>query len=192
MPNIAIIPHQPRWLEEFQTIGSSLRAVLGDAALGIHHIGSTSVAGLTAKDIIDVQITVADLERPDLQAALERLGLTWREGVVVDHCPPGMTLEKSELEKRFAKALPPLRPVHVHIRVAGRFNQRYALLCRDYLRTHAGTRAAYGEVKRQLARYFPDDQVPYYDIKNPAFDLFMAGAWEWAAWTGWQLSASDA
>lgn len=189
--SIEIIPYQPRWLEEFHTIGSSLRAALGDTALAIHHIGSTSVAGLTAKDIIDVQITVADLEHPKLRVALERVGLTWREGVIADHCPPGMTLSSSELEKRYAKALSPLREAHVHLRVSGRFNQRYALLCRDYLRTHANARDAYAEVKRQLARYFPDDQAAYYDIKDPAFDLFMAGAWEWATWTGWQPGTSD-
>ena len=191
--SIAIIQYQPRWLEEFAVIGSSLRAALGQTALAIHHIGSTSVAGLAAKDIIDVQITIADLEQPDLQVMLERAGLTWREGdAVLDHCPPGMVLGKSELEKRYAKALPPLRETHVHIRVAGRFNQRYALLCRDYLRTHAGTRDAYGEVKRQLARYFADDQTAYYDIKDPALDLFMVGAWEWAQWTNWEPGVSDA
>ena len=192
MPNIEIVPYQTRWLEEFQSIGSSLRGALGDTALAIHHIGSTSVAGLAAKDIIDVQITVADLEQPALRTALERIGLTWREGLVVDHCPPGMTLATHELEKYFAKATPPRREAHIHVRIAGRFNQRYALLCRDYLRTHAGARDAYGEVKRQLARYFPNDPEAYYDIKDPAFDLFMAGAWEWAQWTGWQPGASDA
>jgi GrpB-like predicted nucleotidyltransferase (UPF0157 family) len=166
--------------------------VLGDAALAIHHIGSTSVPGLAAKDVIDVQITVEDLEHPHLRPGLESVGLTWREGKLEDHAPPGMTLEPLHLEKRFAKAEPPLRQVNVHIRALSRLNQRYALLCRDYLRAHDGTRDAYAEVKRQLARYFPDNADAYYDIKDPAFDLFMSGAFEWAEFVGWQPGPSDA
>ncbi|NJK45081.1 MAG: GrpB family protein [Pleurocapsa sp. SU_196_0] len=191
-PRIEILEYQPRWQEEFRGISSRLREGLGDAASRIDHIGSTSVPGLAAKDVIDVQITVADLEHPRLQPALEGLGLTWRENITGDHLPPGMSLPASELEKRYARASAPQRVAHVHIRVEGRFNQRYALLCRDYLRSHAGTRDAYAEVKRQLARYFPNDVDAYYDIKDPAFDLFMSGAWEWAEFTNWQVGASDA
>ncbi len=189
--SIVIMPYQTRWLGEFKTIGSSLRTALGDLALRIDHIGSTSVPELAAKDVIDIQITVSSLDNPALKGALESCGLTWREEAVFDHIPPGLTLNPDQLEKRFAKMLLP-RFANVHIRLEGRFNQRYALLCRDYLRTHAGTREAYAEVKRQLARYFPDNAEAYYDIKDPAFDLFMTGAWEWATLTNWQLGASDA
>jgi GrpB-like predicted nucleotidyltransferase (UPF0157 family) len=191
MPTIEIIPYQTRWPSEFQSIGSSLRAALGDAVLAIHHIGSTSVPGLAAKDVIDIQITVANLEHPHLQSGLESMGLTWR-GEAFDHTPPGMTLLAADREKRYAKTFAPQRVTHVHIRGLGRLNQRYALLCRDYLRMHDGTRDAYAEVKRQLARYFPNDVDAYYDIKDPAFDLFMSGAWEWAEFVGWQPEPSDA
>jgi GrpB-like predicted nucleotidyltransferase (UPF0157 family) len=190
--SIVILEYQPRWLEEFQIIGSRLRRSLEEVALRIDHIGSTSVTGLAAKDVIDIQITVADLENPALRPALEGLGLTWREKIASDHTPPGMMLPGAELEKRYAQTRPPQRVAHVHIRVEGRFNQRYALLCRDYLRAHDGTRDAYAAVKRQLARYFPDNAEAYYDIKDPAFDLFMSGAWEWAEFVGWEPDASDA
>ena len=103
-----------------------------------------------------------------------------------------MSLESNELEKRYAQFIPPMQPkTHVHVRVDGRFNQRYALLCRDYLRTHQVTREAYAEVKYQLARYFANNVEAYCDIKDPAFDLFMAGAWEWAEWTNWQPAPPD-
>jgi GrpB-like predicted nucleotidyltransferase (UPF0157 family) len=187
---IEIIEYQTRWLEEFRTLGSMLRGALGGAASRIDHIGSTSVPGLAAKDVIDVQITVQSLEHPRLRPVLEGLGLTCRS-IMYDHTPPGMTLEASELEKFMASTLEPRR-VHVHVRLEGRFNQRYALLCRDYLRTHDDTRDAYAQVKRQLARYFPNDVDAYYDIKDPAFDLFMSGAWEWARFTNWQPGDSDA
>jgi GrpB-like predicted nucleotidyltransferase (UPF0157 family) len=191
VPQIQIIDYQTRWPHEFQNIGSSLREALGDTALAIHHIGSTSVPGLAAKDVIDVQITVADLEHPRLRPGLESVGLICRMLMHHDHVPPGMTLEALQLEKFFAADLNPRR-TNVHVRVEGRFNQRYALLCRDYLRAHDGTRDAYAEVKRQLAKHFPDNADAYYDIKDPAFDLFMSGAWEWAEFVGWQPGRSDA
>jgi GrpB-like predicted nucleotidyltransferase (UPF0157 family) len=188
MPDIEIIPYQTRWLEEFRSIGAELRVALG-SVVQIHHIGSTSVPGLAAKDVLDIQVSVANLEQPDLRPALEGCGFVWRD-IQTDHTPPGMMVAAHDLEKRYAKRQQ--REVNLHIRAVGRLNQRYALLCRDYLRTHAGTRDAYAEIKRQLARYFPNDVDAYYDIKDPAFDLFMTGAWEWAEWIHWQPAPSDA
>ena len=59
---VIITDHQTRWADEFQTAGAQLRKVLGDSALRIDHIGSTSVPGLGAKDIVDIQITVESLD----------------------------------------------------------------------------------------------------------------------------------
>jgi GrpB-like predicted nucleotidyltransferase (UPF0157 family) len=75
--------------------------------------------------------------------------------------------------------------------VQGRFNQRYALLCRDYLRTHPGAANAYGAIKIALARLHPNDQDAYYDVKDPVFDVIMAGAEDWAAQTNWSVPPSD-
>jgi GrpB-like predicted nucleotidyltransferase (UPF0157 family) len=189
---IEIVPYNPSWPLEFLTIGSSLRAVLGDAALAIHHIGSTAVPGLDAKDVIDVQITVNAFDDAALKVALERVGLVWSDRIAGDHTPPGTTLPDAQLEKRYAKAAASGRATHVHVRAEGRWNQRYPLLCRDYLRSHAGAANAYAEIKRQLARYFPNDSEAYYDIKDPVFDAIMAGAEDWARFTHWMPGATDA
>ena len=186
---IHIVPYKASWPEEFTGIGAEVRAALGDTALAVHHIGSTSVPGLAAKDVIDIQVTVADLNIP-LERPLEDAGFTFRDDFLRDHIPPGMVLGSKDLEKRYFQRLE--RPVHLHVRAAGRFNQRYALLCRDFLRLQPLARDAYGEVKAQLARYFPDNVEAYYDIKDPVFDVLMAGAFAWAELTGWQLPPSDA
>ncbi len=184
---IEIVPYQEGWPEHFATFGARLREAAGDNALAIHHIGSTSVPGLAAKDIIDVQLTVADFSLP-FRAAFEDLGLTFRT-YDRDHGPPGMNLAPEQLEKRYFSSESP--HLHVHVRVLGRFNQRYALVCRDYLRAHPMAANAYAEVKRQLARYFPDDVEGYYDIKDPVFDVLMAGGHLWAKTTNWQQPPSD-
>lgn len=84
------------------------------------------------------------------------------------------------------------RPINVHLREDGRFNQRYPLLFRDYLRAHPSAAAAYAEVKLQLARLHPDDFGAYYDTKDPVCDITMAGAYEWAETTDWEPGPPDA
>jgi GrpB-like predicted nucleotidyltransferase (UPF0157 family) len=190
---IEIVDYKPTWTIEFLEIGSRIRTALGTRAMAIHHIGSTSVPNLAAKDIIDIQITVSKLEKEILKPPLENAGFIWREGVIHDHCPPGLALPEVELEKHFvAWETVGIRRANVHIRIEGRFNQRYALLCRDYLRSHPLAADAYAQIKRQLSRYFPENAEAYYDIKDPVFDVIMSGANDWAAFTAWQPAPGDA
>ena len=68
----------------------------------------------------------------------------------------------------------------------GRANQRYPLLFRDYLRAHPLARDAYAIIKQQLARYYPQDENAYYNIKDPVCDLIWSAAEEWAQSTDWK------
>jgi GrpB-like predicted nucleotidyltransferase (UPF0157 family) len=77
------------------------------------------------------------------------------------------------------------RRVNLHLRVAGRANQRYALLFRDYLRAHPDTAAAYGEFKRRAATLPLESVGEYADLKDPVCDLIYLPAEDWAARTGW-------
>jgi len=186
---IEIVDYRYTWPAEFASIGARVRAALGERALAIHHIGSTAVPGLAAKDVIDLQVTVERLDVP-IQAELESVGFARHPTIEQDHCPPGMTLEARELEKRLYSGTE--RRANLHVRVAGRFNQRYPLLCRDYLREQPMAANAYAEIKRQLARRFPEDVASYYAVKDPVFDVIMAGAGVWAERVGWLVPASDA
>ncbi|MCP3920193.1 MAG: GrpB family protein [bacterium] len=197
---IQILPYRTAWPAEFAALARTLRDAFGDLALRIDHIGSTAVPDLDAKDILDVQITVRDLDAAALHAAVDRTNLEWRADIDGDHCPPGLELPARELAKLYATRHAPARAteadprdvaVHCHIRAEGRFNQRYALLCRDYLRTHRLAADAYAEIKRQLARRFPTDAESYYDVKDPVFDVLMAGAEEWARRVDWRPAQSD-
>ena len=192
MPLVEIMPYDERWPAEFAAIGAALRGALGDLALRIDHIGSTSVPGLAAKDRIDVQLTVADFERFELvQAALEGLGYTCAPGIQHDHEPPGWAGPNEQWGKRFFRPPAGQRPANLHVRAAGRANQRYPLLFRDYLRAHPRSAAAYAELKRRLADNLRDLET-YPDVKDPACDLIIAAAEDWAIVTGWQLGPSGA
>jgi GrpB-like predicted nucleotidyltransferase (UPF0157 family) len=191
LPPIEIVTYRPDWVAQFAAAGAELRHTLGDVALRIDHIGSTSVPGLAAKPRIDVQITAATLDAGTVMPLLEAVGYTGRADIGSDHCPPGMSLAEVDLAKLYAQRLE-APAVNCHVRVAGRFNQRYAILFRDYLRAHAAAAAAYGEVKRSLATRAPHDWDLYYDVKDPAIDMLMSGAEEWAQRTDWSPGPSDA
>lgn len=184
---ITIFPYKDRWPDEFRMIATRIQNAVGDRMLAIHHIGSTSVPQLAAKDVIDIQVTVFDLTA-SMQKQLEEIGFALSPHQQ-DHCPPGMQLPADELAKRHYRGTD--RPCNLHIRKVGTFNQRYPILFRDYLRLHPMARDAYGEIKMQLAKYFPDNPDAYYDIKDPVCDALMAGAFEWAKTNQWNPGPSD-
>lgn len=187
---VSIVAYRASWASEFQEIGATLRRALGDLAVRIDHIGSTSVPGLAAKDIIDLQISVQDLDHP-IKEPMASIGYFIRPTISRDHRPPHATGPESDWQKRYFTPPPGQRSTHVHLRAIGRPNQRYPLLFRDYLRTHPATAEAYAELKRRLAANLGDPDT-YPDVKDPAVDLIYFAAESWAEQTGWEPGSSDA
>ena len=181
---VIIVEPKASWPTEFEAISTSVRDALGPLALRVDHIGSTSVPGLPAKDVIDVQVTVAALDRDRLAPALAPAGFAAQD-IGNDHRPPGATGPDDDWRKLFFQAGSG-RPVNLHVRVAGRPNQRYPLLFRDYLRAHPDSAAAYAVLKRALAALGIDRGV-YADVKDPACDLIFIAAEDWASQTGWSV-----
>lgn len=181
---IVVVDFRPEWAQEARDIAALLQQALGDMALRIDHIGSTSVPGLAAKDVIDVQVTVSDLTS-ELEAPFQRAGYVRIAEGTHDHRPPTATGSEHEWQKQYYQPAAPARRTHVHVRRAGSANGRYALLFRDYLRTHPLATAAYAQVKQALARHGPTDWDLYYEVKDPVCDIIMAGAEDWAAASRW-------
>jgi len=182
---VTIVDADARWPADFARIEEDLRDGLWSDARRIDHIGSTSVPGLASKDVIDIQVTVADeqfLER--VAATLERRGWRREGDVAYDHQVPGLPTDLSEWRKIIFDEPQGTRPSHLHVRVNGRANQRYALLFRDYLRVHPHAASAYAEVKRGLASLAPDSGT-YAVAKDPACDLIYFAAESWASEVGW-------
>jgi GrpB-like predicted nucleotidyltransferase (UPF0157 family) len=187
MAKPVIVEWQARWADEFAEIRDRLADSFGDLALAIEHIGSTSVPGLAAKDVIDVQVSVASLEPYEpILTALAGAGMTEvpYDPPADDHVPPGWQGSSDTWIKLFASPPPGERPVHLHVRVAGSPNERYALLFRDFMRAHPDARDAWAIFKRELAR-IADDTQDYVEVKDPATDVVMVTAERWAAETGW-------
>jgi GrpB-like predicted nucleotidyltransferase (UPF0157 family) len=187
---IEIVSYKQTWPGEFAAIGGRLREALGDFAPRIDHIGSTAVPGLTAKDLIDIQITVQTLA-PQVEQALQRAGYRRLEHIANDHIPPGGRTDIDEWTKWFFKPVDPKQAVNVHVRLQGRANQRYPILFRDYLRAHPAIAEAYAQMKQGLVAHGLDSLDVYYDVKDPVCDIIIGGAEAWAATTAWTLGPSD-
>ncbi len=183
--SITIVPYNPEWPAEFARLAAALQEALGSLALRVDHIGSTSVPGLAAKDLIDIQVTVRALT-PPVEAALAALGYTRRPDITADHRPPLASGPEEDWKKWLFRPPTGQRPTNLHVRVQGRPNQRYPLLFRDYLRARPVAAQAYARVKQALARQHPDDKEAYYEVKDPVFDLIITAAEEWAAAVRWQ------
>ena len=188
MSAIEIIDYQPRWPGEFDRVASVLGRTFGPLALAIDHIGSTSVPGLAAKDVIDLQVSVASLDPAGpIEAAIEAAGYGMRAEILGDHTPVGGAADPALWRKRYARELEGGRRTHIHIRVSGLPNQRYALLFRDYLRANSAAAGSYALIKRELAARHADDVDAYYAVKDPVCDLIFDAAELWAARAGWRL-----
>ena len=169
-----IVDDDPAWPAQAEALIARLQSALGPLALQIDHIGSTAVPGLAAKDVLDLQVTLADLEAATVAAvagALTAAGLIHRSDVTRDHRPPGASGPASDWEKAYFQAPPGERPAHIHVRAAGRPNQAYPLRFRDFLRGAPDVAEAYARLKRELGRYHAHDGEAYTEIKDPAVDL---------------------
>jgi len=133
---ISIVPHRANWGLEFEGIARAIRARAGELALRIDHIGSTSVPFLCAKDVIDVQVTVAKLV-PDLAEALRQLGFVQVAEIQGDHVPPGYAGPESDWAKLFFVEPAGQRRINVHVR--GRAGPISAMPC-SFATTSSSTR----------------------------------------------------
>ncbi|MFF2375094.1 GrpB family protein [Streptomyces xiamenensis] len=177
---IEIVPYDPAWPAMFARRGPALRAALGDAAARIDHIGSTSVPGLAAKPVIDIQISVASLEPADaFLSPLTGRGFIYRA-------------DNPERTKRYFREPPGQHRTHVHVRQLGSFSQQFPLLFRDYLRCHPAAATEYAAAKRHCAARFRSDRPGYVQAKDAFVWDIIRRADAWAQHTGWTPQASDA
>ena len=136
---IVVAPWDPAWPERFAEIRDTIAPVLRDVARAIEHVGSTSVPGLAAKPVIDLDVIVAGED--DLPEAIARLGTLGYEH-----------LGELGIPGRHAFRRPPGTIRHnLYVCVDGCESLRNHLAVRDHLRAHAETAARYAALKETLA-----------------------------------------
>ena len=153
----AIVDPDPAWASWFEREAADIRAALGDRVVRIDHVGSTSVPGLAAKPVIDIQVSLASMEqRSGFVPQLEGLGYVF----VADPVEP----EHAFLSKGYHPDEP--RKFHVHVCRAGSDWEGRHLAFRDWLRAHPEDAARYADLKRRKAAEHPNDVFAYTDAKT--------------------------
>jgi len=148
---VRVVDHRPEWPTLAAGEIARLRGVLGELALDLQHVGSTAVAELPAKPILDLAVAVrAPEDVPEVVARLVAAGY-------LDRGDSGR--EGGYLCVR--EAAPGLRTVHLHLVAQADSQWRNYLAFRDRLREDTALRQEYAALKTDLAARYPDDRAAY-------------------------------
>lgn len=155
--HVVVNSYDPIWAKDFIAIRDELNTVLSDLVLGIEHVGSTSVEGLSAKPIIDIDVIIQDRENlPDVISALQKIGYS-HEG---DQGIPGREAFKYEGKEH-------LRKHHLYVCAKDDEELRRHLAFRDYLRSNPDAVTEYSRIKEEGALLYPWDIDKYIEHKSP-------------------------
>lgn len=174
-----IAEYNPEWKVLFHEIGLKLRDSLGNVAVRIDHVGSTSIVGLDAKPIIDIQISVVNLDDDSCyKSKIEEADFVLRN-------------ENPDKTKKYFRELTGNRRTHIHVRQSGSFSEQKTLLFRDYLREHSQDCLRYAQEKHRLMHLFTNDRTKYVEGKGPVVWEILQRAHSWSHVVGWKPGKSD-
>jgi GrpB-like predicted nucleotidyltransferase (UPF0157 family) len=160
---ILVVDYDPDWPQLFEREATRLGVVLGDRALSIEHVGSTSVPGLAAKPKIDILLVVANsANEPTYVPALEAVGYVLQ------------IREPDWYEHRMLKG--PDTDVNLHVLSQGCAEIERMLLFRNWLRRNPDDRRLYEQTKRELARQSWKYMQNYADAKSTVVAEILARA----------------
>ncbi len=146
---VQVLAYDPRWPIQFEALHQLLWPAVHDLATSIEHVGSTSVPGLAAKPVIDLDIIITSREvLPQITSRLGALGYIHRGNLGI--------------ENRESYSIPePNRTHRLYVCPASSLALKNHLTLRDHLRANPKDRDIYAAIKQQLARQFPNDIDKY-------------------------------
>jgi GrpB-like predicted nucleotidyltransferase (UPF0157 family) len=156
MSEVRVVPPDSSWVAQFQLEASLIRAALFKHNIEIHHIGSTAIAGIYAKPIIDMMLLIDDLSIADNEtAAIQALGYE----ALGEFGIPG--------RRYFRKnASSGIRTHHLHAFERHNENGIRHIAFRDYMNSHPIVAQKYSMLKQRLAKEFSCDMESYMDGKD--------------------------
>ena len=152
--SVIVVPYDPVWPALFAQLRDNVAGALGSLAVAIEHVGSTSVVGLAAKPIIDIDVVVpSHNEIPEAIILLAALGYVHQGDCGI--------------QGREAFKSPQGTPAH-HLYVCAQDNEELHrhIAFRNYLRRHSDKASEYGTLKLSLAKVYHQDRNAYMDGKD--------------------------
>ena len=157
---VIVVPYDVAWKFAFEDIKIELESALGDLIIGIEHVGSTSVIGLSAKPCIDVDVIIKDYTVFDaVVSKLASIGYI-HEG--------DLGIKDREAFKYTDK--PHLMTHHLYVCPQNSEELRRHITFRNFLRSNAEAARKYSSVKETAAELFPNDIDKYIEYKSPCIE----------------------
>ena len=157
---VVVVPYEQRWRTAFEEIKNEIEAEIGDLILGIEHVGSTSVKGMSAKPCIDMDVIIKDYSVFD--EVVSKLG-------AIGYIHEGDLGIKDR--EAFKYADKPHLMMH-HLYVCPQYSEelRRHITFRDFLRHNPEAVKEYSLVKEKAAELYPNDIDQYIEYKSPCIE----------------------
>lgn len=153
---VEVLPYREEWQTDFEKIKAEISEALGELAIDVLHVGSTSVVGLAAKPYIDIDVVIEDYSV--FESVVERLSLL---GYIHEG---NLGIKGREAFKYIDK--PHLATHHLYVCPRNSEELHRHLTFRDYLRRNPSAVRKYSEVKLEAARLYPNDIDGYIAYKS--------------------------
>ena len=158
--NVVVLPYDKAWKSDFEAIRNELETAIGDLILGIEHVGSTSVEGLSAKPCIDIDVIIKDYSIfPTVVSRLNSIGYI-HEG--------DLGIKDREAFRYSDK--PHLQTHHLYVCPQDSAELHRHLTFRDFLRSNPEAVRIYSSVKEQAAELYPQQIDRYIEYKSPCIE----------------------
>lgn len=157
---VVVLPYNSAWEADFFKIRSEIEAAIGDVIVGIEHVGSTAVKGLSAKPCIDIDVIIKDYSVFfEVVARLAAIGYIHEGDLGIRDREAFTYADKPHLQTHHLYVCPEAsRELHRHITF------------RNFLRSHPEAVKQYSLVKEMAARQFPNDMEKYIACKSPCIE----------------------
>lgn len=166
-----VVPYDPAWKTEFSRLKAWMLEIAGDLIIAAEHVGSTSVEGLSAKPIIDIDLVMDSYAIfPEIVERLRQYGYEHQGNLGIE----GREAFKRDREDPFMK---------YHLYVCPKDGKGYLehIAFRDYLRSHPEARLKYEEVKIRLAEQFRNDIDSYCNGKTEVVHSILEKSRKWGS-----------
>ena len=161
---VNVVPYDAEWKNDFEKIKSEIERAIGELIIGIEHVGSTAVEGMSAKPCIDIDVVIEN--RTVLCAVVRGLA-------EIGYIHEGdLGINGREAFKYFDK--PHLRAHHLYVCAKDSEELRRHIAFREHLRANPDAVKKYSRVKEKAAELFPDDIDGYIRYKSPCIEALYA------------------
>jgi len=163
---VIVVPYDEAWKTAYENIKKEIEAATGDLIIGIEHVGSTSVKGMSAKPCIDIDVIIKDYTVfDDVVRRLESIGYI-HEG----------NLGINDREAFRYENKPHLLTHHLYVCPQQSEELRRHIMFREFLRSNPEAVRKYSEVKETAAQLYPDNIDQYIEYKSPCIEaLYVEG-----------------